>query len=91
MAAARRRFQKELDSPRPALDDGCTAHLVALDLGADVGRWYRQHREGGSDAPRGTWGLFGQSGPLLEIGPGWFKAVWSFAKGVAKPEDVGTG
>lgn len=91
MAAARRRFQKELDSPRPALDDGCTAYLMALDLGGDVGRWYRQHREGGSDAPRGTWGLFGQSGPLLEIGPGWLKAVWSFAKGVAKPEDVGTG
>ncbi|HLN57383.1 MAG TPA: hypothetical protein VK416_02425, partial [Thermoanaerobaculia bacterium] len=100
LVAAREFFKRELEEPRPRLEDGWFPYIVAFGLSSGVERWFRAYGgeqaavasraagtslSGGSSSPSGGWTGGGGSFGGAGASASWATAAGALAAGVSAP------
>jgi uncharacterized membrane protein YgcG len=106
LVAAREFFKRELEEPRPRLEDGWFPYIVAFGLSSGVERWFRAYggeqaavascaagtsSSGGSSSPSGGWTGGGGSFGGAGASASWATAAGALAAGVSAPSSGGSG
>ena len=106
LVAAREFFKRELEKPRPRLEDGWFPYIVAFGLSSGVERWFRAYggeqavvasraagtsSSGGSTSPSGGWTGGGGSFGGAGASASWATAAGALAAGVSAPSSGGSG